>query len=30
MKIKTEPVGSIPRPKYLVDALQCICTTTNK
>src|SRR3984885_10721150 len=21
MKIKTEPVGSIPRPKYLVDAL---------
>jgi 5-methyltetrahydropteroyltriglutamate--homocysteine methyltransferase len=22
MKIKTEPVGSIPRPKYLVDALK--------
>ena len=22
MKIQTEPVGSIPRPKYLVDALQ--------
>src|SRR6266576_1900518 len=22
MKILTEPVGSIPRPKYLVDALQ--------
>jgi 5-methyltetrahydropteroyltriglutamate--homocysteine methyltransferase len=22
MKIRTEPVGSIPRPKYLVDALQ--------
>jgi len=21
MKIKTEPIGSIPRPKYLVDAL---------
>ena len=22
MKIKTEPIGSVPRPKYLVDALQ--------
>lgn len=22
MKIQTEPIGSIPRPKYLVDALQ--------
>jgi 5-methyltetrahydropteroyltriglutamate--homocysteine methyltransferase len=22
MKLKTEPIGSIPRPKYLVDALQ--------
>jgi 5-methyltetrahydropteroyltriglutamate--homocysteine methyltransferase len=22
MKIKTEPIGSIPRPKYLLDALQ--------
>src|SRR5580765_1874119 len=22
MKIKTEPIGSIPRPRYLVDALQ--------
>lgn len=22
MKIRTEPVGSVPRPKYLVDALQ--------
>src|SRR6478752_1950808 len=22
MKIRTEPIGSIPRPKYMVDALQ--------
>ena len=22
MKILTEPIGSIPRPKYLVEALQ--------
>src|SRR6202158_2450950 len=22
MKIQTEPIGSIPRPKYLVDAMQ--------
>src|ERR1017187_8127085 len=22
MKIKTEPIGSMPRPKYLIDALQ--------
>ena len=21
MKIQTEPIGSIPRPKYLIDAL---------
>jgi len=30
MKIQTEPIGSIPRPKFLVDALNAFSQQQNR